>query len=154
LAAGLTEKQKRFCEEYLIDLNATRAYKAAYPSTKKDSTAAQNGSRMLRNDKVKKYLQELKQERENRVVISQDEVLEAIQAIAFDVSEKARDRLKALELLCKHLGVFDQKDELDKKEQEARIAKLRREAESTESDSGVSVNILGVDVDELAEIIG
>lgn len=154
MAAGLTEKQKRFCEEYLIDLNATRAYKAAYPSTKKDSTAAQNGSRMLRNDKVKKYLQELKQERENRVVISQDEVLEAIQAIAFDVSEKARDRLKALELLCKHLGVFDQKDELDKKEQEARIAKLRREAESTESDSGVSVNILGVDVDELAEIIG
>ena len=40
MAAGLTEKQKRFCEEYLIDLNATRAYRAAYPSVKKDATAA------------------------------------------------------------------------------------------------------------------
>ena len=36
----MTEKQKRFCDEYLIDLNATRAYKAAYPSVKKDETAA------------------------------------------------------------------------------------------------------------------
>ena len=28
---ALTAKQKIFAEEYLVDLNATRAYKAAYP---------------------------------------------------------------------------------------------------------------------------
>ena len=48
----MTEKQKIFADEYLIDLNATRAYKVAYPSAKKDKTAAQAGSRMLRNVKV------------------------------------------------------------------------------------------------------
>ena len=36
----MTEKQKRFCDEYLIDLNGTRAYKAAYPKVKSDDTAA------------------------------------------------------------------------------------------------------------------
>ena len=48
----MTKKQKIFADEYLIDLNATRAYKVAYPSVKKDETAAQAGSRMLRNVKV------------------------------------------------------------------------------------------------------
>ena len=36
----MTEKQKIFADEYLIDLNATRAYRKAYPSVKKDETAA------------------------------------------------------------------------------------------------------------------
>ena len=36
----MTEKQKIFADEYLIDLNATRAYKAAYPRVKNDEVAA------------------------------------------------------------------------------------------------------------------
>ena len=32
----MTEKQKRFCDEYLIDCNATRAYKAVYKNIKND----------------------------------------------------------------------------------------------------------------------
>ena len=154
MAAGLTEKQKRFCEEYLIDLNATRANRAAYPSVKKDATAAQAASRMLRNVKVRDFIQELKQERESRVLVSQDDVIKAIQEIAFDVSEKAKDRLRALELLCRHFGMFDQKDELDKEEQKARIAKLKRDAQSEDERPEIAVNILGVDVEELGEIIG
>ena len=35
----MTNSQKRFCDEYLIDFNATRAYKAAYKSCRKDETA-------------------------------------------------------------------------------------------------------------------
>ena len=154
MAAGLTEKQKRFCEEYLIDLNAKRAYLVAYPSVKKEKTAASAAARMLKNVNIQKYLQELKQERESRVLVSQDDVIKAIQEIAFDVSEKAKDRLRALELLCKHLGMFDQKDELDKEEQKARIAKLRRDAQSEEEKAEIAVSILGVDVEELGEIIG
>ena len=45
---ALTEKQKIFADEYLIDLNATRAYKAAYPKVVKDETAEHEVSRMLR----------------------------------------------------------------------------------------------------------
>lgn len=36
----MTEKQKIFADEYLIDLNATRAYKVAYPRVKNDEVAA------------------------------------------------------------------------------------------------------------------
>ena len=79
----MTEKQKIFADEYLIDLNATRAYRKAYPSVKKDETAAQAGSRMLRNVKVAEYIQERMQERQKRTEITQDRVLQELAAIAF-----------------------------------------------------------------------
>lgn len=84
----LTEKQKRFCDEYLIDLNATRAYKTAYPNVKKDQTAAQAGSRMLRNVNVKAYLDSRIKEREERTEITQDKVLKELAAIAFSNGSK------------------------------------------------------------------
>ena len=79
----MTEKQKIFADEYLIDLNATRAYRKAYPSVKRDETAAQAGSRMLRNVKVAVYIQERMQERQRRTEITQDRVLKELAAIAF-----------------------------------------------------------------------
>ena len=45
----LTENQKKFCDEYLIDCNATRAYKAVYKTCKKDETASVCSSKLLRN---------------------------------------------------------------------------------------------------------
>lgn len=54
----MTEKQKIFADEYLIDLNATRAYKVAYPRVKNDDIAAANASRLLRNAKVAAYISE------------------------------------------------------------------------------------------------
>ena len=54
----MTDKQKRFCDEYLIDCNATRAYKVAYPNVKKDEVAKANGSRLLTNANVKTYWSE------------------------------------------------------------------------------------------------
>ena len=74
----MTEKQKIFADEYLIDLNATRAYRKAYPSVKKDETAAQAGSRMLRNVKVAEYIAERMQARQERTEITQDKVLEEL----------------------------------------------------------------------------
>lgn len=79
----MTEKQKIFADEYLIDLNATRAYRKAYPSVRKDETAAQAGSRMLRNVKVAEYIAERMQARQERTEITQDRVLEELAAIAF-----------------------------------------------------------------------
>lgn len=189
----MNEKQRRFCEEYLIDLNATRAYKAAYPSVKKDASASVCAAKLLRNAKVKSYLADRMKARQDRVEIEQDRILRELAAIAFaDITEivtikdgkvciedidslpqekraaiaeikenqwgteiKICDRLRALELLGKHLGMFGPiKDELDLEEQQARIAKLRRDAQSEEEKAEIAVSILGVDVEELGEIIG
>jgi phage terminase small subunit len=80
----VTEKQKLFANEYLVDLNATRAYKAVYKSVKNDDVAAQAGSRLLRNVKVADYISERMKEREKRTEITQDMVLKELASIAFD----------------------------------------------------------------------
>lgn len=79
----LTEKQKIFANEYLVDLNATRAYKKAYPSTKKEQTINAAASRLLRNVKVKEYIDKKIKDREKRTEITQDKVLNELAAIAF-----------------------------------------------------------------------
>ena len=193
MAAGMTEKQRRFCDEYLVDLNATRAYMAAYPSVKKEASAHACAAKLLRNATVKKYLKERQDARRERVEIRQDDVLRELASIAFvDVTEFVSvkdgkiciadtdglppekrhiisgikegrngievsfyDRLKALELLCRHLGILDQKkDELDRKEQEARIAKLNRDAAAQDETHEINVNIMGMTPEELSEVIG
>lgn len=79
----LTKKQKLFCDEYLIDLIATRAYKAAYPNIKKDETAAAAGARLLRNVKVESYINQRMKDREERTEITQDKVLKELAKIGF-----------------------------------------------------------------------
>lgn len=91
---AITEKQKRFADEWLIDLNGTRAYKAAYPSVKKDETARVNASRLLTNANVKAYIQERQKEREKRTEITQDSVLRELALIAF---AKASDYARVVE---------------------------------------------------------
>ena len=51
--AEMTAKQKRFCDEYLIDLNATQA---AIRSGYSEKTAYSQGQRMLKNVEVKAYI--------------------------------------------------------------------------------------------------
>ena len=80
---ALTPKQKIFADEYLIDLNATRAYKEAYPKVKKDEVAAVNGSKLLRNTKVAEYIQKRMDERSQRTEITQDMVLQELAKIGF-----------------------------------------------------------------------
>ena len=79
----MTNAQKRFCDEYLIDLNATRAYKVAYPNCKKDETASAAGSRMLGNVKVKEYISEKQKEIEKRTEVTQDMIINELAKIAF-----------------------------------------------------------------------
>lgn len=79
----MTDKQKLFCDEYLIDLNATRAYKVAYPNCKKDETAKSAGSRLLTNVNLQNYIAEKMKEREKRTEITQDMVLNELAKIAF-----------------------------------------------------------------------
>ena len=72
-----------FADEYLIDLNATRAYKAVYKSIKSDDVAAAAGTRLLRNVKVEDYLSQKMKAREKRTEITQDKVLQELAKIGF-----------------------------------------------------------------------
>lgn len=141
--AKLTDKQKRFVDEYLVDLNATAAAKRAGYSEK---TADRIGPELLGKTCVSAAIQAAIKRRQKRVEITQDMVLEELAAIAFangtdfatithnglvrltptdEVPEekkkavasikegqygteiKLHDKVRALELLGKHLGVFD-----------------------------------------------
>ena len=79
----MTDAQKRFCDEYLIDLNATRAYKVAYPKTKKEETINSASSRMLRNVKVQEYIQQRQEELQKETQVTQQMVINELAAIAF-----------------------------------------------------------------------
>lgn len=74
--AKLTEKQKIFVDEYLIDLNATRAYKVAYPHVKSDGAAMSAASRLLRNVKVKAYIDEQLEKVSSGKIADVQEVME------------------------------------------------------------------------------
>ena len=83
----MTDAQKRFCDEYLIDLNATRAYKVAYPKVKKDHTATVNGNRLLTNADIQNYISEKMKKREERTEVTQDMIINELAKIAFlDIS--------------------------------------------------------------------
>lgn len=79
----MTDAQKRFADEYLIDLNATRAYKVAYSRCKKDETARANSSRLLTNANIQNYISEKQKEIEKRTEVTQDMVIQELAKIAF-----------------------------------------------------------------------
>ncbi len=80
MATTHTDKQKRFVQEYLIDLNATAAAKRAGYSEK---TAYSQGQRLLKNVEVQAAIQKAEQERSERTEISADRVLEELAIVAF-----------------------------------------------------------------------
>ena len=85
---ALTPKQKIFANEYLIDLNATRAYKVAYPRVRSDEVAKAAASRLLTNVNVASYIEKRMKDREHRTEITQDRVLQELAKIGFaDVTD-------------------------------------------------------------------
>lgn len=143
----LTAKQKRFCEEYLIDLNATQAaIRAGYS----EKTAGQIGEQNLKKLEIKAFIKEGQKKQSERTNITADMVIQELAKIGFSdiknyfegdenqkdittldnrlsaavssikVTEssgkdwskttkefKLHDKVKALEDLGKHLGVFE-----------------------------------------------
>lgn len=88
-AKKLNDKQKRFVDEYLIDLNATQAAARAGYSQK---TAGQIGERLLRKVEIQQAIAERKQARQERTEITQDRVLQELARIAFfDVRKLYRE---------------------------------------------------------------
>ena len=78
----LTPKQKRFCEEYIKDCNATQAYiRAGYKVSA--GVARRNAARLLTKADIQAYIQELQKARSSRVEIDADRVLKEYARIAF-----------------------------------------------------------------------
>ena len=132
----MTEKQKLFAEEYLIDLNATRAYRAVYKNIKNDGVARRNGSRLLTNADIKKYIDERLDEIHNEKTADAQEVMEYLTSVlrgestseeivveglgdgcsearTMEKRPSEKDRLKAAELLGKRFGLYTDKVEMD-----------------------------------------
>lgn len=122
----LTDRQARFCEEYLIDLNATQAaIRAGYSKKTAREQAAQNLSKLNIQEKIA----ELKAERAKRTEMTQDSVIQELAAVARAEVKGVRavDKLKAFELLGKHLGMFVERYEVNAAEIEKRIAEAREQ---------------------------
>lgn len=128
---AITAKQQIFADEYLKDLNGTRAYKVAYPNVKKDQVAATAAGRLLRNVEVKAYIDEQLEKMHNERTADAQEVLEYLTSVmrgketeetlinrgegvqgVTDLEVSAKDRLKAAELLGKRHALFTDKAEL------------------------------------------
>ena len=127
--AKLTPRQQRFCDEYLIDLNATQAaIRAGYS----EKTAKQIGQRLLTYVDLKNYIQERMAAKEKELIADSDEVLRYLTSVLRGKSEAhvlARDeigaerivakppdekeRLKASELLGKAHMIFTDKVNVD-----------------------------------------
>lgn len=131
--AKLTAKQQRFCDEYLIDLNATAAaIRAGYS----EKTAYRTGADNLRKPQIKKYIDQRMAEKEAELIADQDEVLRYLTSVLRGESQSTeivvegigegcsearmvqkepseKDRLKAAELLGKRYGIYTDKVEAD-----------------------------------------
>ena len=86
-----TPLQKRFCEEYALDYNGTRAYKAAYPSTKSDNSAAVGASRLLRKVKIQAYIKEYQSDIERACGVSKMMAVKQLANFAFNSFDQIHD---------------------------------------------------------------
>ncbi len=126
---ALTEKMKRFCDEYLIDLNATQAAIRAGYSKK---TARAIGTENLSKPVIKEYIEQRMAEKEKNLIADQDEILKYLTSVVRGQSQSEvvvvegtgegcseartvnkapdeREKLKAAELLGKRYGLFTEK---------------------------------------------
>lgn len=135
----MTDRQKRFCEEYLIDLNATQAaLRAGYAK----KAAYSQGQRLLKNVEIDNYITELKEKQSVRTGITADKVLEELAQLGFAPMEscesfKASDKLRALELIGKHIGMFKPDSDSDAPALEKLdriLAEVRSDADRSDSD--------------------
>lgn len=84
----MTNKQKRFCEEYLIDLNATQAAVRAGYST---STAGAIGAENLKKPQIRARIDKALAEQSKRTGVTADRVVRELAKVAFVNSDDVMD---------------------------------------------------------------
>lgn len=93
---SLSNNQKLFCQKYLeLGMNGTQAYLNVYKTCKKEETAMASASRLLRNVKVKEYIEELQSKVEEKAIVSIEDIVKELTAIAFT------DRTKISKMVTK-----------------------------------------------------
>ena len=125
----MTAKQKRFCDEYLVDYNATQAAVRAGYSAK---TAYSIGTENLKKPELKNYIDQRNEELRSERTADAAEVMEYLTSVVRGESRAAvvvvegsgdgcseakiiekppdeKERLKAAELLGKRFGLFTEK---------------------------------------------
>ena len=101
----MNDKQKRFCEEYVTDLNgAQAAIRAGYSEV----SAKQIANRILSIPSVRDYVKEIGKELADYSLINSQRVVSKLTEIAFDDEQRTPDQLRALTILAKHLHMFDE----------------------------------------------
>lgn len=110
LFPDLTDKQECFVAEYLVDFNATAAAKRAGYS---ENSASEIGYQLLQKTSVQTAVRQAVEDRAKRTNLKQDQVVQELCQVAFSPASDASDsdmryasKLRALELLGKHLGLF------------------------------------------------
>lgn len=121
----MNARQKRFCDEYLIDCNATQA---AIRTGYSPKTAYSNGQRLLKNAEVKSRIDELLEQLHSEKTADAQEIMEYLTKVVRGESQSdvlslcgdgcqkvikkppdEKERLKAAELLGKRYGLFTDK---------------------------------------------
>lgn len=121
----LTQKQRRFVDEYIISGNATQAaIKAGYSKRSAQQTGAEN----LLKPVIKAELDKRNAEIQSKKTMDMKEVMERLAAMArgetteetvtnkgevFETATKNSDKLKALELIGKRFGAWTDKKEIN-----------------------------------------
>lgn len=116
----LNDRQNRFIQEYLVDLNATQAAIRAGYSPR---TAGRIGHENLKKPEIQVALQKRKKEMSVRARIDADEVVETLSQLAhFTPTDEPRwaDKLAAIDRLVKYLGLFE-KDNSDDRDPEKAV---------------------------------
>lgn len=86
--SDLNDKQKRFCQEYIVDLNGTQAaIRAGYS----EKTAKEQAARLLTNANIEEYIQELIGKRSQRTQVTADMVIRELARIAFADPRRVMD---------------------------------------------------------------
>lgn len=109
MSGKLTARQQRFVQLYVVDLNATKAYREAYGAGQ--AVAEASSSRLLRDVKVQTAIQSLLKPAAEKAELNAEWVLaelrDTVAAAKDDKSHSARTA--ALGLIGKHLGMFPER---------------------------------------------
>lgn len=132
----LTDKQRLFCVHYIRSFNATKAYQKAYGCSYEN--AMQNGSRLLRNDKVKEEILRLKQERLNREFLSEADILQKYMDIAFaDITDYMTFGTEEVPVMAMYGPVKIKDPETGEEKQLTKIVNTVRFKDSSEVDGTI-----------------
>ena len=137
IVAALTAKQQRFCDEYLIDLNATQAAIRAGYSKK---TARVIGQENLLKPAIRDYIEKRMAEKEKALIADQDEVMKYLTSVM------RREMKEFVVVTLQHKTEKWVKDE--------DTGKLKRQTVTEESPAVVDIPARLSDANKAAELLG